>query len=89
MLPAPTFCTFVLEDRFHRVLIGYPGDDHVLTTTEWRELAVLDSLDGSGVVIQNPLYFLQIRDSGLETTILGQGEGIFDSPRLQFSGGEV
>ena len=42
---------------------------------------VPDGLDGSRVVIQNPLYFRKIRDSGSETLIFGQGEGIFDSPR--------
>ncbi len=43
---------------------------------------VPNSLDGSGVVIQTPLYFRKIRDSSSETLILGEGEAVFDSPRL-------
>jgi hypothetical protein len=42
---------------------------------------VPNSLDGSRVVIQNPLYFRKIRDSGLGTPFFGQGETVFDSPR--------
>jgi hypothetical protein len=33
------------------------------------------------VVVQNPLYFRKIHDSGSETPIFGQGETVFDSPR--------
>ena len=35
---------------------------------------------GQKVVIQNPIYFRKIRDSGSETLIFGQGDTVFDSP---------
>lgn len=45
---------------------------------------VPDGHNGSRVVIQDPLYSLRIRDIGLKSLVLVEGEPPFDSPRLQF-----
>ena len=59
------------------------GMARALFATALAPALVTDGLDGSGVVIQNPLPFRKICNSGPESTIIGQGETEFNSPRLQ------